>query len=154
MHNYSRYEQSHNELSARRAVSVSVALNANEEESLSMVEGAPPCANVYNGCIAKAHSSRLLFSFVHPNWANVHLQAMMSLEDKNTCTVLSFLWAGQILWAGKAEKGKVTFLLVTSQGEDCQTERLSFHFLKDGEEYPGLGLHLSKFLATGGPKAG
>ena len=27
------------------------------------------------------------------------------------------------------------------------------HFLIGGEEYPGLGLHLSKFLATGGPKA-
>ena len=36
------------------------------------------------------------------------LQAMMSLEDKITCTVVarSFLWAGQILWAGKAERGE------------------------------------------------
>ena len=35
-----------------------------------------------------------------------------------------------------------------------KSERLSFHFLKGGEEYPGLGLHPSTFLATGGPKAG
>ena len=41
-----------------------------------------------------------------------------------------------------------------SQGGDFQTERLSFHVLKGGEEYPGLGLHLSKKIATGGPKAG
>ena len=52
----------------------------------------------------------------------------------------------------KAERGKVTF--VTSQGGDFQTEQLSFHFLKGGEEHPGLGLHLSTILATGGPKAG
>ena len=45
-------------------------------------------------------------------------------------------------------------LLVTSQGADFQTERLSLHFLKGGEEHPGLGLHLLKILATGGPKAG
>ena len=32
MRNYSHYEQSLNELSSKRAVSVSVALNANEEE--------------------------------------------------------------------------------------------------------------------------
>ena len=32
VHNHSHYEQSHNELSSRCAVSLSVALNANEEE--------------------------------------------------------------------------------------------------------------------------
>ena len=33
------------------------------------------------------------------------LQAMMSL---------SFSWPGQIIWVGKAEKGEVTLLLMTS----------------------------------------
>ena len=59
---------------------------------------------------------------------------MMSLEGKNTGTVVAFLWAGQIIWAGKAERGEVTVLLVTIQGEDFKTEHLSFHFLKSGEE--------------------
>ena len=45
-------------------------------------------------------------------------------------------------------------LLVTLQGADFQTEHLNLHFLKGGEEHPGLGNHLSKLLATGGPKAG
>ena len=51
VHNYSHYEQSHNELSSRRAVSVSVALNAHEQE-----REAATCVNVCNGCIAMARS--------------------------------------------------------------------------------------------------
>ena len=50
--------------------------------------------------------------------------------------------------------GEVTLLLSTSLGGDFQTEQLSLHFVKGGEEHAGLGLHLSKILATGGPKAG
>ena len=55
-----------------------------------------------------------------------------------------------MIWAGKAERGEVTLLLTTSQGGDFQTEQLSLHFLKGGEEQQRLGLHISKILATGG----
>ncbi len=64
---------------------------------------------------------------------------------------LIFSWAGQILWAGKAEKGAVTFPRMTTYGEDSRSGHFSFHFLKGEAGYPGLGLQLSPFLATGGP---
>ena len=99
---------------------MSVALNAIEEErGGGKVEG---------GCVALT---------------NCHfacLQAIMSL---------SFSWVGHILWVGKAEKGEVTLLLKTSEGADSRSAHLSFQFLKGRAGYPGLGLHLSPFLATG-----
>ncbi len=53
--------------------------------------------------------------------------------------------------AGKAEKGAVTFPRMTTYGEDSRSGHFSFHFLKGEAGYPGLGLQLSPFLATGGP---
>jgi hypothetical protein len=38
--------------------------------------------------------------------------------------------AGQILWAGKAEKGEVASPLMTTYRENSKTERLSLGFLK------------------------
>ncbi len=64
---------------------------------------------------------------------------------------LIFSWAGQILWAGKAVKGALTFPRITTFGEDSRLGHFSFNFLKGEAGYPGLGLHLSPFLATGGP---
>ena len=43
-----------------------------------------------------------------------------------------------MIWAGKAERGEVTFPLSTSLGGDFQTEQFSLNFLKGGEEHPEL----------------
>ena len=61
---------------------------------------------------------------------------------------------GQILWAGKAEKGKVTLPLMTTYGANSKSALLSFNFYKGRAGYLVLVLHITPFLATGGPQAG
>ena len=61
--------------------------------------------------------------------------------------------AGQILWAGKAEKGEVASPLMTTYGE-IQNGASELRFFKGGAECLVLVLHPTKVLATGGAYVG
>ena len=57
----------------------------------------------------------------------------------------------KILWAGKAEKGEVIWPLMTTYGAKFEIGLSELSFFKGRAGYLVLVLHLTQFLATGGP---
>ena len=60
-------------------------------------------------------------------------------------------WAGQILRAGKAEKGEELRSFMTTNGTTFQISALELPFFQRRAGYLVLVLHRTQVLATGGP---